>query len=501
MAVAGQAFKQEQSHEPDSYGSSQDLPPQQSDVVEFPHHEPNSYGSSQNLPPQQSDMVEHHKCKHDQDEDDEDEHHRDKHHKGEHDEDEDDEDEHHQDKHHKGEHHKCKHDEDEDDEDEHHRDKHHKGEHDEDKDDEDEDDEDEHHRDKHHKGEHHKDEHDKDEHHNITKTKRANQRATLAPLIPKDTMEIRDAAQDSMRKIAKQRATLAPQILKDAMETLDAAQDLFVSINPDMPILDEDESKTGILSETVRKLGRKCCSGFFRVEVEILSTSARMWTWENSLESALLDCPRLPPPFVTGVNGFVGWPGVYGAGETQIYGQGIGRYEPLAYGVLNPPYGTSEFFLIEWSGYFVPKQSGQYIFEMNFADDLAYLWLGSKASCGFNPNNADVSADYWGLPKDGEHGPGWPWPFKFQATANQAIPIRIILAQSWGEFALRLSVKDPQGRVIMFHDSPSSDGQFRVKNGGQAYSTLERWNPFNIIASSRFCFSWHVTLYERPLVS
>ncbi|KAM4065432.1 GLEYA motif domain-containing protein [Hirsutella rhossiliensis] len=163
-----------------------------------------------------------------------------------------------------------------------------------------------------------------------------------------------------------------------------------------------------------------------------------------SLDSLLAG---LPPAVASGETLTVGWPGAIGPWDPTLY------REPTGAGVS--PNGPLEYVVVAFTGYFIPVTSGTYTFEMNFADDAAFLWVGPKAGCGCTQRNADIVADYWGLPKE-----GWPGSFKFQATADQPVPIRIVVVNSAWWITLHFWVKNAGGQVVMSHDQAAIDGSF-----------------------------------------
>jgi hypothetical protein len=71
-----------------------------------------------------------------------------------------------------------------------------------------------------------------------------------------------------------------------------------------------------------------------------------------------------------------------------------------------------------WVGYFLVPSTGSYQFQ-TISDDGSYLWIGSRASSGFNTGNAAVN-------NGGNHGAQTRTSVVYSLTGGLAYPIRIL---------------------------------------------------------------------------
>ncbi|KEQ69416.1 hypothetical protein M436DRAFT_55739, partial [Aureobasidium namibiae CBS 147.97] len=112
----------------------------------------------------------------------------------------------------------------------------------------------------------------------------------------------------------------------------------------------------------------------------------------------------------------------------------------------------SDYFTLNHVGYIFAQSSGTYTFTLSEPDDIALLWLGSKAYSGWTRGNADATAVIFGSPSA-------------SATVNLVqgdyLPFRIVFGQAQGEISFYLSLTAPDGTVIL--DSTTPDSKFLVR--------------------------------------
>ncbi|KFY01269.1 hypothetical protein O988_02827 [Pseudogymnoascus sp. VKM F-3808] len=151
-----------------------------------------------------------------------------------------------------------------------------------------------------------------------------------------------------------------------------------------------------------------------------------------------------PVQSANGTIGSIGWSN----GVAFITGQ---RLQPF----------PQDYLLMSWTGYLVPKHTGNYTFNMWWTDDVSYLWVGEKARSEFLESNADLKVDYANLDIFGKKR------FSYPAEQGKPIPIRAINVQSGGPYSLCFSVTDPMNQVVM--NTCGEGGAIRESDGQIAY--------------------------------
>lgn len=97
---------------------------------------------------------------------------------------------------------------------------------------------------------------------------------------------------------------------------------------------------------------------------------------------------------------------------------------------------TFNFFSVQWTGYFLPPETGTYTFTLT-SDDASYLWIGDQAITGFTEGNATVN-------NGGLHG------YVSQSDTISLIkgvyyPIRVMYGESGGSNQFKLAFVKPSG--------------------------------------------------------
>ncbi|KAM0210800.1 hypothetical protein ACHAPQ_003753 [Fusarium lateritium] len=121
-----------------------------------------------------------------------------------------------------------------------------------------------------------------------------------------------------------------------------------------------------------------------------------------------------------------------------------------------PIYGSStdldlDYFALNHHGYIYACEGGTYKFDIPYANDAVYLWLGAKAYSGWTEGNADAKALY----NQPDHIAGRA-SFQIALPANVFIPIRIVYGQAQYGGGFQFTVTSPSGRVIVDSDAASN---------------------------------------------
>ncbi|KAG5807861.1 hypothetical protein H9Q74_007657 [Fusarium xylarioides] len=101
-----------------------------------------------------------------------------------------------------------------------------------------------------------------------------------------------------------------------------------------------------------------------------------------------------------------------------------GLFQPSSGAQSGPIYGSTQdldldYFALNHHGYLYSCDAGTYKFDIPYANDAVYLWLGAKAYAGWSAGNADAKALY----NQPDHIAGCAH-FEIDLPAGQYIPIR-----------------------------------------------------------------------------
>ncbi|KAK6063766.1 hypothetical protein SCUP515_12196 [Seiridium cupressi] len=105
-------------------------------------------------------------------------------------------------------------------------------------------------------------------------------------------------------------------------------------------------------------------------------------------------------------------------------------------------YGSSvqfdcDYFAVDHKGYIFAPTTGTYKLTMSQVGDTVFLWFGSNAQSGWTRSNAALIVN---LGSD---------TATVDLTAGQYLPIRIVFAQGQGKASFKLSIKAPDGSVLV----------------------------------------------------
>ncbi|KAM0297322.1 hypothetical protein ACHAPM_009855 [Fusarium culmorum] len=121
-----------------------------------------------------------------------------------------------------------------------------------------------------------------------------------------------------------------------------------------------------------------------------------------------------------------------------------------------PIYGTSQnfpldFFALNHHGYIYTCEAGTYKFDIPYANDAVYLWVGQSAYAGWAKGNAPAKALY----NQPDHIAGSA-SYEIAIPAGLYIPIRVVYgqAQSGGGFTFKVTA--PSGQVLLGDNADSS---------------------------------------------
>ncbi|KAG8668293.1 hypothetical protein FPOAC2_07599 [Fusarium poae] len=125
-------------------------------------------------------------------------------------------------------------------------------------------------------------------------------------------------------------------------------------------------------------------------------------------------------------------------------------------GVSGPIYGSRSdvplnYFALNHHGYLYTCEAGTYKFDIPYANDAVYLWLGAKAYAGWTSGNADAKALY----NQPDHIAGSA-SFQVNLPASTYIPIRFVYGQAQYGGGFTFKVTDPNGQVLVGDDVDSS---------------------------------------------
>ncbi len=138
----------------------------------------------------------------------------------------------------------------------------------------------------------------------------------------------------------------------------------------------------------------------------------------------------------------------------QTAPEATGVTTTVGFAVTTNIYGSvpanSQHLWVNHRGYLYAGQSGDYTFSMTLVDNDAMLWFGKKAYSGYTQQNVDVFQ-------------GWIAAGTPAVESKQTLqkgnyyPIRLLFANWGGPGNLKLTVKAPDGSLILDDQSGSSE--------------------------------------------
>ncbi|KAL2681421.1 hypothetical protein Neosp_009032 [[Neocosmospora] mangrovei] len=133
-----------------------------------------------------------------------------------------------------------------------------------------------------------------------------------------------------------------------------------------------------------------------------------------------------------------------------------GLYQPNSENAPGPIYGSSsdlnlDYFALNHHAYIYSCEAGTYQFNIPYANDAVYLWLGAKAYAGWSEGNADAKARY----NQPDHIAGSA-SFSIDLPAGVYVPIRFVYGQAQYGGGFSFTITTPSGQVIVSNEATSS---------------------------------------------
>ncbi|KAG5745207.1 hypothetical protein H9Q69_008446 [Fusarium xylarioides] len=133
-----------------------------------------------------------------------------------------------------------------------------------------------------------------------------------------------------------------------------------------------------------------------------------------------------------------------------------GLFQPSSGAQSGPIYGSTQdldldYFALNHHGYLYSCDAGTYKFDIPYANDAVYLWLGAKAYAGWSAGNADAKALY----NQPDHIAGSAH-FEIDLPAGQYIPIRFVYGQAQYGGGFTFTVTAPNGQILVGNDVTAS---------------------------------------------
>ncbi|KAF5645834.1 conidiospore surface protein [Fusarium tjaetaba] len=133
-----------------------------------------------------------------------------------------------------------------------------------------------------------------------------------------------------------------------------------------------------------------------------------------------------------------------------------GLFQPSSGAQSAPIYGSTtdlalDYFALNHHGYLYSCDAGTYKFDIPYANDAVYLWIGAKAYAGWNSGNADAKALY----NQPDHIAGSAH-FEVDIPAGVYIPIRFVYGQAQYGGGFTFSVTAPNGQILVSNDVTAS---------------------------------------------
>ncbi|KAJ9418030.1 hypothetical protein QL093DRAFT_2041214 [Fusarium oxysporum] len=126
-----------------------------------------------------------------------------------------------------------------------------------------------------------------------------------------------------------------------------------------------------------------------------------------------------------------------------------GLFQPSNGGTTGPIYGSTQsfpldYFALNHHGYLYSCDAGTYKFDIPYANDALYLWVGDKAYGGWSSGDADAKALY----NQPDHIAGSAH-FEVDLRAGEYIPIRFVYGQAQYGGGFTFTVTAPNGQVLI----------------------------------------------------
>ncbi|KIL87957.1 hypothetical protein FAVG1_08839 [Fusarium avenaceum] len=138
-----------------------------------------------------------------------------------------------------------------------------------------------------------------------------------------------------------------------------------------------------------------------------------------------------------------------------------GLYNSPGTDPVGPIYGSSDlaldYFALNHHAYIYACEAGTYKFDIPYANDGVYLWVGAKAYAGWTDGNADAKALY----NQPDHIAGSA-SFTIDLPADVFIPIRIVYGQAQYGGGFTFTITSPSGKILL--DSGAASSPFIVRN-------------------------------------
>lgn len=133
-----------------------------------------------------------------------------------------------------------------------------------------------------------------------------------------------------------------------------------------------------------------------------------------------------------------------------------GLYQPTSENAPSPIYGSStdlslDYFALNHHGYIYACETGTYQFNIPYANDAVYLWIGAEAYAGWSEGNADAKARY----NQPDHIAGSA-SFSITLPAGAYVPIRFVYGQAQYGGGFYFTITTPSGQVIVSNEATSS---------------------------------------------
>ncbi|KAF5641638.1 GLEYA adhesin domain protein [Fusarium sp. NRRL 52700] len=141
------------------------------------------------------------------------------------------------------------------------------------------------------------------------------------------------------------------------------------------------------------------------------------------------------------------------AGTTRQIG---GLFQPSSGAETGQIYGSTQsfpldYFALNHNGYLYTCDAGTYKFDIPYANDAVYLWIGQFAYIGWSSGNANAKALY----NQPDHIAGTAH-FEVDLPAGQYIPIRFVYGQAQYGGGFTFTVTGPSGQVLVSNDVTAS---------------------------------------------
>ncbi|RBR13478.1 uncharacterized protein FIESC28_08178 [Fusarium coffeatum] len=152
-----------------------------------------------------------------------------------------------------------------------------------------------------------------------------------------------------------------------------------------------------------------------------------------------------------------------------------GLYQPGNGAQDGPIYGSSidlslNYFALNHHTYLYACEAGTYKFDIPYANDALYFWIGAKAYAGWTSGNADAKALY----DQPDHIAGSA-SYEVDLPGGVYIPLRFVYGQAQYGGGFTFTVTSPSGQVLVGDDVASSPYVVRYSCDGV---TAPQYPPF-----------------------